>query len=40
MSVWHREGVPFREIAARAGHSRTSLTADTYTHVLLAEEGE
>lgn len=37
VSVWHREGVPFREIAERVGHSRTSLTADTYTHVLLSE---
>lgn len=37
-SIWHREGVPFREIAARVGHSRTSLTADVYTHVLLSEE--
>lgn len=38
VSVWHREGVPFREIAARVGHSRTSLTADQYTHVLMSEE--
>lgn len=37
-SIWHREGVPFREIAARVGHTRTSPTADTYTHVLLGEE--
>lgn len=40
VSLWHREGVPFREIAARVGHSRTSLTVDTYSHVLLTEEGE
>lgn len=38
VSLWHREGVSFREIAARVGHSRTSLTADTYSHVLLSEE--
>lgn len=40
VSIWHRDGVPFREIAARVGHSRTSLTADTYTHVIVAEEDE
>lgn len=38
VSLWHREGVPFREIAARVGHSRTSLTMDTYAHVILSEE--
>jgi len=38
VSLWHREGVPFREIAERVGHSRTSLTSDTYTHVLMGEE--
>jgi integrase len=37
LSIWHREGVPLREIASRAGHTRTSLTLDTYTHVLLDE---
>lgn len=40
VSIWHREGVPFREIAARVGHSRTSMTADTYSHVLMSEEAE
>jgi integrase len=40
VSVWHREGVPFREIAQRVGHSRTSLTMDTYAHVILSEEDE
>jgi len=38
VSIWYAEGVPFRAIAARVGHSRTSLTADTYTHVILAED--
>jgi integrase len=37
-SIWHREGVPMREIAARVGHARTSLTMDTYSHVLLSED--
>jgi integrase/recombinase XerD len=38
VSIWHHEGVPLREIAARVGHARTSLTVDTYTHVILVEE--
>lgn len=37
VSIWHRDGVPFREIASRVGHTRTSLTMDTYSHVLLTE---
>jgi integrase len=37
VSLWHKEGVPFREIAARVGHVRTSMTQDTYAHVLMAE---
>ncbi len=38
VSVCHQEGVPFREIADRVGHARTSMTADTDTHAILAEE--
>ncbi len=34
VSLWHREDVPMREIAARVGHTRTSLTWDTYSHVV------
>lgn len=37
-SVQIKRGVPVTEIAAQVGHSRTSLTHDTYAHVLLAEE--
>ena len=34
-SVKIREGVP--ALAAQLGHSRKSLTLDTYSHVLLAD---
>lgn len=37
-SIQIKRGVPVTEIAAQVGHSRTSLTHDTYAHVLLAEE--
>jgi integrase len=39
ISVKIREGVPVTLIAANVGHSRKSLTLDTYSHVLI-EEGE
>jgi integrase len=32
------EGVPVTTVAARLGHSRDSLTLDTYAHVLLESE--
>ena len=35
LSVWHRDGVPIREVAERAGHARASITLDTYAHVLV-----
>jgi integrase len=34
-SVKIREGVPVTDLAAQLGHSRKSLTFDTYSHVLL-----
>jgi integrase len=37
ISVKIREGVPVTEIAAQVGHARTSLTLDTYAHVLVEE---
>lgn len=37
-SVQLARGVPITEIAAQVGHSRTSLTFDTYSHVLLEDE--
>jgi integrase len=35
ISLKIREGVPVTEIAAHVGHSRTSLTLDTYAHVIV-----
>lgn len=35
ISLKVKEGVPITEIAAQVGHSRTSLTLDTYAHVLV-----
>jgi integrase len=32
-----REGVPVTDLAAALGHSRKSLTLDTYSHVLLSD---
>ena len=34
-SVKIAEGVPVTTLAAQLGHSRKSLTLDTYSHVLL-----
>jgi len=35
LSLWHGQGVPAAELAARAGHSKSSMTLDVYSHVLL-----
>jgi integrase len=35
-SVKIAEGVPVTDLAAQLGHSKKSLTLDTYSHVLLA----
>lgn len=37
ISVKIREGVPVTQIAAHVGHSKKSLTLDTYSHVLIGE---
>lgn len=37
-SVQIKRGVPVTDLAAQLGHSRTSLTLDTYSHVLLGED--
>jgi integrase len=37
ISVKIREGVPVTNIAAHVGHSRKSMTLDTYAHVLIDE---
>ena len=35
LSLWHGQGVPVRELTARAGHTKASMTLDVYSHVLL-----
>ena len=35
LSLWHMAGVPFGEVARRVGQGRLSVTADTYSHVVL-----
>jgi len=40
LSLWHGQGVPAAELAARAGHSRASMTLDVYSHVMSVEEAE
>jgi integrase len=37
ISVKIREGIPVTEVAAAVGHSKKSLTLDTYAHVLIDE---
>jgi integrase len=34
LTLWHQSGVPARELAERAGHSRPSMSLDVYTHVM------
>jgi integrase len=36
-SVQIARGVPVTAVAAQLGHSRNSMTLDTYSHVLIAE---
>ena len=38
LTLWHQSGVPARELAERAGHSRPSMSLDTYTHVMPVSE--
>jgi integrase len=38
ITIWHQSGVPARELAERAGHSRPSESLDTYSHVMPANE--
>ena len=34
LTLWHQSGVPARELAERAGHSKPSMSPDVYTHVM------
>jgi len=38
LTLWHQAGVPARELAERAGHSRPSMSLDIYTHVMPVAE--
>jgi integrase len=38
ITVWHQSGVPARELAERAGHSKPSMSLDVYSHILPADE--
>jgi len=38
ISLWHGQGVPARELAARAGHAKASMSLDTYSHVMPLDE--
>ncbi len=38
LTIWHQAGVPARELAERAGHSKPSMSLDTYTHVMPVAE--
>jgi integrase len=38
LSLWHGQGVPSRELAARAGHAKASMTLDVYSHVMPLDE--
>ncbi len=40
LSLWHAQGVPARELAERAGHSRASMSLDVYSHVLVDRDDE
>jgi integrase len=37
ISLWHDQGIPARQLAERAGHSRPSMSLDVYSHVLIDE---
>lgn len=38
ISVRHFEGVPAREVAEHAGHSKPSMSLGVYSHVIVPEE--
>ena len=38
ITIWHQSGVPARELAERAGHSRPSMSLDVYSHVMPPDE--
>ena len=38
ITIWHQSGLPARELAERAGHSRPSMSLDVYSHVMPPDE--
>ncbi len=38
ISLWHGQGLPWREIADRVGQSKASITLDVYSHVMTPDE--
>ncbi len=38
LTLWYQSGVPARELAERAGHSRPSMSLDVHTHVMPTSE--
>lgn len=38
LSLWHGQGIPAKELAARAGHSDAWMTLNVYSHVMPLEE--
>lgn len=38
ISLWHFNGVPARELADRAGHSKPSMSLDVYSHFIVPDE--
>lgn len=38
VSLWHGQGIPAAQLAARAGHSRPSMSLDVYSHVMPLDE--
>jgi integrase len=38
ITLWHQAGVPARELAERAGHSKPSMSPDVNTHVMPVAE--
>lgn len=37
-SLWHQQGIPAVELAARLGHARPSMSLDVYSHVMPLDE--
>lgn len=38
ITIWHQSGIPARELAERAGHSKPSTSLDVYSHVMPVED--